>query len=121
MGKHEEIRSESVDIYSSAKKVKKAKRKKKKTSVGKRVAIVILSVFICIMLVATGGLIFLMNYFDYNKTEVDLGALGVNSEDSEDHIVNIALFGIDTRNTASQERSSNSDSMDLRAIWISFL
>ncbi len=108
MGKHEELRSESVDIYSSAKKVKKAKRKKKKISVGKKVAIAVLSVFISILLVATGGLIFLVNYFDYTKTEVDLDALGVNSEDSEEHIVNIALFGIDTRNTESMKGLSDS-------------
>lgn len=103
MGKHEEKSVDFIDIYSSAKKSKKRKKSKKN-----KIIITILSVLLAFCVVVTGLLAFALNYFKYNKTEVDEDNLGVNSEDSEDHIKNIALFGIDTRDGESLSGLSDS-------------
>ncbi len=110
MGKHNrENDTEMVDIYSSAKKGKKAakKRKSKKTKTQK-IIITILSVLVGFCILVSGLLIFALNYFKYEKTDVDEDALGVQTENSEDYVKNIALFGIDTRNQASMTGLSDS-------------
>ena len=105
MGKHDEQSAanvESIDIYSSSKPAKKKMKK------GKKTLIIIISIVLAVCILIGGALIFALDYFKYNRTEVDEEALGVVSENTEEHIVNIALFGIDTRNSQSMKGLSDS-------------
>ena len=111
MGKHDRSNdTQSVDIYSSAKREKKAakKGKKNKRSKTQKIIITILSVLVGFCILVSGLLIFALNYFDYNKTDLDEDLLGAQLDDSEDHVKNIALFGIDTRNQESMTGLSDS-------------
>ena len=111
MGKHDQRGdTQSVDIYSSAKKQKKAVKrgKKNKKSRTRKIIITILSVLVGFCILVSGLLIFALNYFDYNKTDLDEDLLGAQFDDSEDHVKNIALFGIDTRNQESMTGLSDS-------------
>ncbi len=108
MGKHEHNEQEIVDIYSSKKNSKKTAKKKPKKTRAQKTIIVILSVVVCFCVLVSGALIFALNYFKYNKTEVDENELAVDIEDSEEHIKNIALFGIDTRKDDSMKGLSDS-------------
>lgn len=95
--------TESLDIYSSQKKADKANGKDKKKTL-----IIVLSIVLAVCILIGGAVIWALNYFDYNQVDVDHEKLGVNTENSEDHIVNIALFGIDTRNAGSMKGLSDS-------------
>lgn len=111
MGKHEHNESEFIDIYSSekpSKKARKASKKKSKKTRTQKAIIAILSTVVAFCVLVAGTLIFALNYFKYNKTEVDENELAVDIEDSEEHIKNIALFGIDTRKDNSMKGLSDS-------------
>lgn len=95
--------TESLDIYSSQKKADKANGKKKK-----KILIIVLSIVLAVCVLIGGALIWAVNYFDYNQVDVDHENLDVNTENSQAHIVNIALFGIDTRNANSMKGLSDS-------------
>lgn len=109
MGKHDDVKNrhtESLDIYSSSKGKKKSKKKKAVRK--KKIIIILLSVLLAICILIGGALIYAVNLFKYNRTDVDENQLGAVTENSEDHIVNIALFGLDTRKANSTKGLSDS-------------
>ena len=112
---------ESNDIFSSStpqraseKKAdgKKAKKRKKRMSPGKRALVAFVSTLLALALlcgICFGGYTFLKNYYlRYVYVDMDEGNLGVNSENSQKHVINIALFGVDTRDGESMEGLSDS-------------
>ena len=127
MGKHEEEKqkkspkkkaapempieeTESLDIYSSSKSSKTAKKgKKKRMKAWKKALIAFTATLLSLAILATGAYIFLTEYFlRFVHVDLDKENLGVNNEHSQKHIINVALFGVDTRNGESMEGLSDS-------------
>ncbi len=132
MGKHEDIKSSSkparpsakkksiaaegeisLDIYSSS---KKGKKKGKKMKRWKKVLIAFTSVIVSLCLFAVAAWyniipvlpLLIKCGLNYNYEDLNEGNLGINGENSQSHIMNIALFGVDTRDDASMKGLSDS-------------
>ena len=109
MGKHEEnidlssfsnAPQQSEDIYSSSEVQKKAARsikKKKKKGKGAAVVLSVVCVFLVLVLCVTGFGFYTFGGLEYPYFPLNEAALSVDNSDSEEHIMNVALFGLDSR------------------------
>jgi len=80
---------------------------------GKRRAIKVLGSLFLVLVIA---ITWFFTYFDYNYREIDIDKLGAESKINKD-IVNIALFGIDSRDTTGKTSfKGNSDSIMLLSV-----
>ena len=102
------------EIYSSSKKehyYKSDKTKRKKKSQKKKLKIFLITItsILLVFTVFLAGSLFLLNYFDYNYNDLDAtnSELGFEQEINK-KIINIALFGVDTRNVTSLKGNTDS-------------
>ena len=98
-----------VDIYSASttKSPKHYAKHKRKTKKGLKIALIACLCFLLTLCVAFGVVI---TVFDYNYNDITDEPVDLGFEEIKDKkIVNVALFGLDTRNTNSF--SGNSDSI----------
>ncbi len=105
------IEEESIDIYSSSKTFdKKGKKgKKKKMKAWKKALIAFAATLLSLSILLAGAYVFITEYYlRYIYVDLDETNLGVNSENSQKHVINIALFGVDTRDGESMEGLSDS-------------
>lgn len=105
------IEEESIDIYSSSKTFdKKGKKgKKKKMKAWKKALIAFTATLLSLSILLAGAYVFITEYYlRYIYVDLDETNLGVNSENSQKHVINIALFGVDTRDGESMEGLSDS-------------
>lgn len=132
MGKHEEIRQKkpkpekkdskkfnnpqsaegaevSLDIYSSTKKKGRYKKNGKKKWPWWVKCLISFGVTLAIIFGAFFGLkAYIYSLLNYQHQDIDEQNVGVNTQNSQSHIVNIALFGVDTRKENSVEGLSDS-------------
>ena len=127
MGKHEEIKKGKsrtpkeapaqaeqeimLDIYSSSTPKKKGRYKKN----GKKKwpwwvkSLIAFGVTLSIIFGAFFGLkAYIFSLMDYQQRELDENNLDANNQNSQSHIINIALFGVDTREENSMKGLSDS-------------
>ncbi len=136
MGKHEDIKKKrpapkkappkknnaienaeetiSLDIYSSSSMMAPKKKGRYKKNGKKKwawwiKALIAFGITISIIF----GLFFAAKYYifsimDYKQESVDENNLGINSQNSQSHVTNIALFGIDTREEGGAKGLSDS-------------
>ena len=100
---------EFVDIYSATSKQtpKRYAKHRRKTKKGLKIALIAV---ICFLLAVTVAFVTVITVFDYNYNEITDEPVDLGFEEIKDKkIVNVALFGLDTRNTNSF--SGNSDSI----------
>ncbi len=98
---------EDVSSYSSSKEYNKRKKNRKG-----RVALQSIAAFLCVLLILLGaGMIYvstdLLGELTTNAITKDPAALGFHEEDQvvDDRIINIALFGLDSRNSEFRGQS----------------
>lgn len=114
-------KDESNEIFSSTEgkehyyrseknKNKKQKKGRKKRKSLKKFLITITAVLLVLAIALGGGLYYVKKNFDYKHNDIDAtnSELGFESQISK-KIINVALFGVDTRNT--EVISGNSDSI----------
>ncbi len=98
--------TESIDIYSSTKK--RGRHAKQNAKGGSKKTIIILTSVVVVLAILLGGIFWYLNNIlnninrgeSYNPDE-----LGVNSAFGEHDVINIAVFGIDTRSNGFKGRS----------------
>ncbi len=104
------IEEESIDLYSSSKPAAKGKkRKKKKMKAWKKALIAFSATLLSLVILLAGAYIFVTQYYlRFVYVDLNKDNLGVNNTNSQKHIMNVALFGVDTRNDESMEGLSDS-------------
>ncbi len=112
-GKKAEQTAAQIDLYSDSGKARSAKPKKKKKK--KRspwaVLLAVMASLLAVLLVAV-GVLFLLFRYNYNDisdlTESDLGITQDETDVTPPEVINIALFGLDTRDPKSFKGNSDS-------------
>ena len=91
-------KNKSQDIYSSS----RGGKKPRKGSLGKKIA----AVFLVLVLVVAGSMVYMLSGLTMTSLTKDPDALGIQSGAMSDpQIVNIALFGLDSREESDTGRS----------------
>ncbi len=104
--KQKKVYTESIDVYSSTKS--QAKHSKKNEKGGSKKVIIVLTSIVVALAIVFGGAFWYLNSLlnNVNRGEsFESGELGVHSALDDVKVVNIALFGIDTRSNGFKGRS----------------
>lgn len=86
---------------------KKEQKEKKKKSFLSIILIVLIVLAVLAIILVTAGIVYIRSLLNYNYNEITSQNLGAN-ETIDDKTVNIALFGVDTRDENSFEGRSDS-------------